>query len=455
MFCLKQDRRSTQVNLKKLKTSLLKSFRNALIIKIIGILSQFLLIVLLTKRMRYEDVGNYFLIISIVFAFSSLMKFSIDQSSLKAVSDAFYSKESVKEIFLKICSYFLFTSSIVIFALFLLKSFLSVNVLNNFTILENYSYILLWALLSSFSSILSEIFRALKKFVYSGLVANCLVNSVMVIYILSVNDSFTLNQILKYIIFLNLIVTSLFSVLCYRLTCRLENNSTHVSLSFIKMLKISFPLLISQVAMFLLTQSELWFVSSHFDKKAMSFYGVSMKLILLNSFFIGLLGIILPSYISDFRIKGETEKLRNTIRFLSTLVSIPSFVILFLLLFFTTDILGLVFGPFYLNGEWIVRIMCIPQFVSVVVGPCGYLLLMYGYNYHLMYSVLVSSFIAMTLSFTFITLNKPVEFIAVSFSIASVLNQVTMFFLCRKKCGVNSMISIRLLLTKFKYARTI
>ncbi len=134
---------------------------------------------------------------------------------------------------------------------------------------------------------------------------------------------------------------------------------------------------------------------------------------------------------------GEMNKLKNYVRnttWLMTLVSLPITLIVW---FFPETILSL-FGKGFTSGYWLLRILALGQFVSVVSGIVGTLLVMSGFEKDLKNSRILTGILAIVLAFILTPIYGAIGS-ALSSAIAMALFNLVCIFYVKKRLGFSTL----------------
>jgi O-antigen/teichoic acid export membrane protein len=101
-----------------------------------------------------------------------------------------------------------------------------------------------------------------------------------------------------------------------------------------------------------------------------------------------------PPMIAELHAQGRKEQLERMLRGAATLAGVPAFLGLLVLVLFGPWILGLVYGPFYEQGGFILRVLAAARVISVWAGTCGLTLMMTGHQRSMMYISVLSGFLS-------------------------------------------------------------
>ncbi|MBS1730836.1 MAG: flippase [Bacteroidetes bacterium] len=134
---------------------------------------------------------------------------------------------------------------------------------------------------------------------------------------------------------------------------------------------------------------------------------------------------------------GEMNKLKNYVRnttWLMTLVSLP----ITILVWFFPELIMSLFGKGFTEGYWLLRILALGQFVSVVSGIVGTLLIMSGFEKDLKNIRIFNGVLAIILAFILTPLYGAIGS-ALSSAIAMALFNLVCVFYVKKRLGFSTL----------------
>ncbi|GAB6988090.1 lipopolysaccharide biosynthesis protein [Paenibacillus pini] len=142
--------------------------------------------------------------------------------------------------------------------------------------------------------------------------------------------------------------------------------------------RVSFPIMLSNVAVFFLTSTDLWILGIFKNADQVAIYGSAVRLIATINFFGVLLNLVMATVISDKNASGQLKELEKTGKSVTTLLTLPAIVLVLIFILFGKTILGIVFGPFYSQAESILIVLSIGQVINLLVGPSALILTLTG-----------------------------------------------------------------------------
>ena len=197
----------------------------------------------------------------------------------------------------------------------------------------------------------------------------------------------------------------------------------------------TWPLMISNVTLFFMGQADLWILGAFRPDQEVAIYGVSVRLVLLVGVSLTIVNAVLPPMIGELYAEQKRERMERIIRTTASVAAAPSVVLLTAFIVFGGPILNLAFGSFYRDGALILALLSIGQLVNVWVGSCGYTLIMTGHQRELMWSALLSGSISVIGGLATVKSLGAVG-VATSVALGTIVQQLLMLTLARKRCGV-------------------
>jgi O-antigen/teichoic acid export membrane protein len=139
----------------------------------------------------------------------------------------------------------------------------------------------------------------------------------------------------------------------------------------------SYPMMISSAIVMIMGWSDVFILGFYVSEEEIGIYSTAIKLATLVSFVYNAIATILTPKIAEFYHQDQFNKLRETVNFSAKamfIFGVPIFAIIFI---FSDLILGF-FGPEYLKGRNVLRILLIAQLTNVITGAVGPIMQMTG-----------------------------------------------------------------------------
>jgi len=154
--------------------------------------------------------------------------------------------------------------------------------------------------------------------------------------------------------------------------------------SFRKLLRISWPLWVTNLLVFVLLQSNLWILSFFRPDNEVALYGASARLVALVQMPLMVINAVVPSTIAEMHKKDNIRPLQDLLRRVATLAGWPALLVVLTFVGFGGFILKTVYGDFYAAGDRVLLFLSLGQLVNVWVGAAVVTLMMTGLEIFIM-----------------------------------------------------------------------
>lgn len=449
--------------------------------RLFNILTQFAFNVLLTRMLVKEDVGNYFLIFSIVSLFSVLLSFGAGNVALKSFSEIFNQqvKKSSKELFKAFLLLVTFSSllTIILFLIFAMSP-LSQIVNVEFSPIQMV-LVVVWFIAIGFQTILTDIFRAgshfIKLTITDGLLANiCNLSILFSIFIFSSDiniasqEGIKIDQLLSFVVILTFLNTLLSVYLVFKActhfdqlqnldkqdnrdkqeTSDVQTSIDDADINYSKsdllmvtkgIAKKAFPSLINKLGLYLTLVADIWLISAYFEKEVVADYNIAAKLAVFLSLFLMIASGFIPAFIGRLKSEGK-EVVEMFMRFIATIVFIPTLTLFLVLFIFSEEFIRILFGQSYLTSTAFLSVLLLGHLINVIVGACSSILVMEGLNKQLMKVSLLTGAFSVITSIILLSLGFSSISIAWAFTLGMIVRNLIVYGLANRLCNINTAI---------------
>jgi O-antigen/teichoic acid export membrane protein len=216
---------------------------------------------------------------------------------------------------------------------------------------------------------------------------------------------------------------------------RLVETTAHDSKSVTSLLRDGFPLWVSSMSALWMGHVDIWIIASYLPAEKVALYGAVTRLVKFISTASTVVDDFISPIISERYSLGNLRQLEWVLRMtagISTVISVPFFV-LFVLLGGPT--LTLLYGEFFAAGAQVLAVLSIAQFVCVFAGSCDHTLAMTGHGTQLMRLSLVLAIAASVIA-VWVVDSHGMLGVAIAFGMATVIQQLGMLFMVRRLCGI-------------------
>lgn len=429
----------TDMNTQEIKNYLLRGGAWAFAGKLATSLSGLVLAGLLARLLSPSEMGIYFLAFNLATFFSILGRSGLENTLMRLIAQANGAGQwgTLQSIYAKGTTLVLICAIMAGLAAALSVPYLGASIFNS-TKLSEVSWIVGgWSALLAIQFTIGEVFRGYQK-IATSVWAGGLATAILTLALLGAANLIGYRLGLTYILFIVLAALVLNNCLALYLQDWLikhRPNDTGNSVGYGELLNQSWPLLINAATVFLLSQSDLWLLGSFATEQDLAIYGAASRLVMLTAMSLAIVNKVVPPLIARLHAQNDMPRLEKLLRSVATLSAIPALTTLAIFMFFAAPIMGIVFGAYYEAGAQILQILCFGQVVNVLVGSCGYVLIMTGHRKSIMTITLISAGIALVLG-TILMQTHGVIGLAFGYATATIIQQLAMWLVARWRCGI-------------------
>lgn len=266
-----------------------------------------------------------------------------------------------------------------------------------------------------------------------------------IVILISINNPIA--PILSFII--ALITTSLISFYyVYKYILKKYNDTSKKYISFKAIFKISFPLMLSSSMIFIMGWIDNFMLGVMVSDKELGLYNICSRLAVLMLFALEAISNISAPKISEIYSSGNINQLKNYTQktaIFSILVSIPSFLVLFI---FPEFILNL-FGKEFTYAVTTLRILLIGKVIFSFAGPVNLMMSMTKYEKAAKNIIFFSTILNIVLNY-FLINKYGISGAAIATSISYFTWKAISLYFVKKKFGFYSGFNPFIFLKKFK-----
>ena len=433
--------------IKRLETSPMERFVKggawATFIKVLAALTGFLLNLVLVRLLSPSDLGAYFLIISLLAAASTISTIGMPQAIVRFITETLV-KGCIDRVVAIIRSALLYTGGVSFVLTIALVFGLSGFILSKIDGIESFMLpgviIGVWMMSSAWQTIIAESFRGLHMV---GL-ASIFIGPILTLFslivfslILFFSDGMGLQGVIKITVFNQVLVTILGLVLIYRFISPVKCAHKWVEKDLLMM---SLPLWVTNIGLYILMQLDLWIVGVALDTDAVAVYGASARLVMLVATPLLIINAVVPPLIAELYVKNKDKDLQHLLQATATMVAIPSIIAVMVFLFWGEAVLGLLYGPVYIEGASVLVILSIGQLVNIWSGSCGLTLMLTNQQKAMMYITILSGLINIILAISLVS-KIGILGVAVAAMISLSFQNIAMLLKVRQSIGIWTNIS--------------
>jgi len=303
----------------------------------------------------------------------------------------------------------------------------------------------LWAAVLTFQNLMAEIFRGFHDIrlatLFGGLSTSFL-SMLMFVGLWLLQGHSDLNQIIALALVASISSVTLSALVLRKRLTGLPTPPHAISLKDI--FEISWPLWVTSLTLFVLTQTDLWILGLFRSQEEVAIYGAATRIVAIVAMPLLIVNAVVPPLIAEMYAQGKKERLERALRSTATMAGLPALAMLIVLFLWGGSLLGLVFGEYYRSGGIILAILSTGQLANVWAGSCGLTLMLTGHQTTMMVITIICGFVT---AISALLLVQPYGGVGVANAAAfgMVLQNVLMLLMARKKTGIWTHFGIGLL----------
>lgn len=356
---------------------------------------------LITRKLSPEEVGTYFLIVSMVGLLASFGQLGTGRAavrfiaSLMAQDHVSAARETAARV-LRLCV----GGALAVGALYLGASNLGLLEIFDAPGVESVTIATtVWIVLLALNRNLSDVFLGFQDVRTSSLIGHstdgvfqaALLALALVFFAAGGTD---LSGLMVMSVLATAASVSIGMVLLVReglpfLRATLEHASTPGTK---EILQTSLPMMLTAVMAYTVSYKfELWIIGVMGEPEDLALYGAAIRLMLLITAPLMVVNSVVPPIVAELHSKENLPRLEAVLRGTATLAGVPATMVLVVFALVGGTVLSAVFGPFYAGAWQYLVVIGLGQVSNVVAGSCGIALMMTGHEVLRMKVLLVTS----------------------------------------------------------------
>jgi len=366
--------------------------------------------IILARLLPPEQVGEYFLVLSVLTIISTVTLLGLNQAVVKLVSESLVTgrtgraRQAIRWVMrLGILSSlmgggFLFFGGGNWIGNYFFKSPMIGEISNLLGI---------WLLVSNTQILIAEVFRGLNDLrwasLFGGQGALTRVLTVILLMTFWVLNSHVQFRLVILLSMASNAITLISIILILRHSLEKVGNAIESKLSRRVLFDLAWPLWINSLAMIVLIQADIVFLGILRPEQEVALYGMAVRLSLLVSMPLMVLNGVLSPIISELYAANQIDRLEHLLRRTVSVMVLPALIMIIIFVVIGNKILGMLFGEFFEQAYLLLVLMSFGQLVNVVTGSCGVLLKMSGHHRQFMVITLVTGIISLPLYYFLIS----------------------------------------------------
>ena len=344
---------------------------------------------LLARILTPEEMGKYFLIFSLVSFFAIVAQMGLKKVVVKHISGALALDRNQDVSTIVLLSFLGNLLGAILVCLIIASSLGEWAIKSAFGIHNNNNLLLwvaLWVVALSLMQLMAEIFRGFHDLKMASLFGG-VVSSTLALVMFYVWKSIHLRGDVADAVMLSAIawcaaaLISLYFVLkVTKSICKLGYAKNKIKNIVREMIKVAWPLWISEIFVFGLLQFDLWIVGAMLTASDTAIYGAAARFIIVISLPLMLVNALLPPIIGESFARAKLKSIEPVLRGAASLAFYIAIISLIVFSIFGYQILIMAFGEFYTSSYTVLMILMVGKVIDVFTGSCGLLLAMTGHQ---------------------------------------------------------------------------
>ncbi|MBU0481695.1 MAG: oligosaccharide flippase family protein [Proteobacteria bacterium] len=414
-------------------------------LKILALPIGLILVALLTRMLSAEEMGVYFLCVSLMDFLVLFSLLGMERSIVRIISGSLAlampgrARQAIRRT-LSIGA----LSAMVAAALLLsgFGRFVSVRIFNSVVMGELISYLAVWLALVTLQRLIAESFRGLHDTrlatLFDGLIPNFLYIAVLAtLFLLEVKID--INTALLILICTYAVNILAGSAALFQSTSRLSGaGSIHAS----EILKTSWPFCFSAIFLTGLQQGHLWLLGYYSTAESVALYGAAWRVVILLTATLQIVRLVIPAMVAKLYAEKKHADLEKVLRSTATIAGVPSIIALLFILIFGKTILHHLYGESYAGGNLILTILAVANIINLCTGVPGVLLMMSSKEKVLLAISIFSGSLSILVSFVLIGRYDYIG-VAIGAGTGIAVQNLLMAGYCLKKMRINTFISLK------------
>ncbi|MGQ0618606.1 MAG: lipopolysaccharide biosynthesis protein [Panacagrimonas sp.] len=338
---------------------------------------------LLARMLSTEEMGSYFLIVSLTLFAGVLARFGMQQTVVRLVAESVArgvpgrAGAALRRIYLVAT-----VGSVVVGGAIWLGGgqWVSLHIFDDPRMATVTGLSALWVAALAYRSPLAETFRGLHdqrmaSYLTLAIPSATLALSLVVVWLLKIPMDLRLAVALSVGTAAGTLVLGL--LLLIKKLPRLRGPGT---IGMREILSISAPVFVINLGNMAINNGSLWIGGAFLEGKDIALYGAAMRLVHLVVVPMTLVVSVVQPVIAALNNAQDKPRLEHALRATATLSALPALAVLLVFGVFGPQVLGLVYGSQYTDAYLVLLILVVGQVFFVWAGPCNNVLTMTGHQ---------------------------------------------------------------------------
>lgn len=367
-----------------LKKRILSGGAWALSGKVVTAITGLIMSALLARILEPQDMGAYFILISVVTVAAVAAQSGLHQAIVKLMAEAIGTHQHARAS--AVISTVAQLSLIAIFIVTVMilagpGEWIASRIFGSPLIISSIGASAGLVIAMALQNIIAGAFRGLHDIrlatFFGGVLSGVLTTLVFSVVWLTHNQPHLKNVILLYAAAMG--VTILVAGIAFRIRIS-EFYRKSSERPYKDVLRLAGPILLTDITLIALSQSTIWILGAYRPQEEVAVYGAALRLIILVSMPLLIINAVVPPIIAEMYSQKKMELLERALRATTTIAAIPGILVVIGFIFWGKYVLSSVFGDYYGSGATILTLLSLGQLINVWTGSCGLTLMMSGHQ---------------------------------------------------------------------------
>ncbi len=409
---------------------------------------------LLARLLPLDEMGAYFLTLSMVSILATAAQFGLSKTIVRLVAESMGTDRPARaRMAVRLTIRLVGLSALVIACVLAFGggAWVAERLFHSTLMSQVVGLAAVWIILIAFQQLIAEVYRGFHDIrlatIFGGLVTGLLAMVIFLgLWLLQGHSN--LNQVILITLVAGFSSVALSSLILWK-KLRVLPLPAGDEVGISDIISISWPLWITNLSSFALLQADLWIMGLFRSPEEVAVYGAVARIVLLVTMPLLIVNAVVPPLIAEMHSQGKTKELEKALRTVVTFAGLPSLVILGIFVFFGNFVLGLFFGESYRVGDIMLVILSVGQLASVWTGSCGQALMLTGHQMTLMMITIVSGLSTIIGAWLLINAYGGVG-VASAAAAGIIIQNLLMVLYAKKKVGVWTHVDINILVRSVK-----
>jgi O-antigen/teichoic acid export membrane protein len=393
---------------------------------------------LLARLLTPGEVGDYFLLLSLVSVAAVLAQLGLNRTVVRLVAESLASgrpgraRAAVRTVLgLGVIGMFLTGGALGLGP----GQWLAIHLFDSPRMAGVMGLAVLWMAVTSAQELLSESIRGFHDIRLATLLGKALttvISAVLFLVLWGLKHHSDLAQVLTLSVAAGMTGTVIAG---WVLKLKLGDLAGNETIRVQEIGSIAWPILITNLTLLALSQANLWVLGGYRPQEEVAVYGAAVRVAMLVGIPILVANAVVPPLIAEMHSQDKKAELEKTLRATATLTGIPALMAVIILAAFGEPILGFLYGDFYREGVMVLVFIALGQLINVWAGSCGFTLIMTGHEMTMMWITVLSGILTIA-GALWLVRDFGAPGVAAVGAVMMMFQNTLMLLFARKKSGV-------------------